>query len=183
MTGNQFCNWSGRFGSSSLPFVAFYSYFQPQHWKIYIVLTWSWCKRCGHFIYWGQMGAFVCILSLICSLFSPPRLPAVTDLYHTVESLLLTVKPHHCSFMCDFMLRWTSYCNVNHTVRFDRWWQSYCRRPRNTCTAVFTWSIKEAKKSFFFFFWHFIWDNKTSCQSKEVLTLLYIITCQYMKLK
>lgn len=101
------------------------------------------------------------LLFVFCHLFvvySPPRLPAVTDLYHTVESLLLTVKPHHCSFMCDFMLRWTSYCNVNHTVRFDRWWQSYCRRPRNTCTAVFTWSIKEAKKSFFFFFFDILFE-------------------------
>lgn len=42
---------------------------------------------------------------------------------------------------------------------------------------------KKQRSPFFFFFWHFIWDNKTSCQSKEVLTLLYIITCQYMKLK
>lgn len=42
---------------------------------------------------------------------------------------------------------------------------------------------KKQRSPFFFFFWHFIWDYKTSCQSKEVLTLLYIITCQYMKLK
>lgn len=75
--------------------------------------------------------------------------PTCTTRWSHCSSLWNHITAPSCVTSCWGEL---TYCNVNHTVRFDRWWQSYCRWPRNTCTAVFTWSIKEAKKSFFFFF-------------------------------